>query len=122
MSSIKSYRDLEVWQKSKVVALKIYKATNEFPKSEIYGITSQLRRAAISIPSNIAEGFRRRFAKEKLQFLSIAFGSGAELETQLEISGELEYLNQKTYQEICKELDSVMRMLNKIINSMGNEH
>src|SRR3989338_6747687 len=82
----KTFKDLIVWQKSKDLAVEIYKLTGEFPKSELYGLTSQMRRAVISISSNIAESYHRFHHKEKQQFLSIAFGSGAELESQIEIA------------------------------------
>jgi four helix bundle protein len=82
---IKSYRDLTVWQKAIELVIKIYALTDKFPTEERFGLTSQMRRAAVSIPSNIAEGNFRRSTKDYVQFLKIAFGSGAELETQLEI-------------------------------------
>lgn len=117
-SNIRSYRDLNVWQKSKAYAVSIYKykETEVFPIAERFGLISQMRRAAVSIPSNIAEGFRRKSKLEKLQFLRIAHGSGAELETQLEISCDLEYLKQEVYEKLSKEIDEIMRMLNKAIN------
>ncbi len=120
VSSINSYRDLEVWQRSKAFAVSLYKGTHNFPNSEIYSLTNQMRRAAISIPSNIAEGFRRKSKLEKLQFLRIAYGSGAELETQLEISYDLQYLKKEIYGELSKELDEIMRMLNKAISALEN--
>jgi len=82
-SGIRSYRDLIIWQEAKNLTIVIYKITDKFPRSELYGLTSQIRRAAVSIPSNIAEGFGRKSKKEKIKFLHISFGSGAELETQL---------------------------------------
>jgi len=85
----KSFKDLIVWQKSKDLAVEIYKLTGEFPKSELYGLTSQMRRAFISISSNIAESYHRFHSKEKRQFLAIAFGSGSELESQIEIAMSL---------------------------------
>ena len=84
-----SFKDLIVWQKSKELAVAVYRLTDGFPKSEQYGMTNQMRRAAISISSNIAESYHRFHSKEKQQFLSIAFGSGSELESQLEIAKEL---------------------------------
>lgn len=117
-SNIRSYRDLEVWRRSKAYAVNVYRLTENFPKSEVYGLTSQIRRAAVSVPSNIAEGFRRKFRKEKLQFLRVAYGSGSELETQLEISFELGYLDATRYQEASAELDEIMRMMNGVINSI----
>jgi|SRR3989344_702745 len=118
-SSINSYKDLEIWQRSKIFAVSLYKATQNFPSSEVYSLTNQMRRAAISIPSNIAEGFRRKSKLEKLQFLRIAYGSGAELETQLEISNDLGYLNEDVYKTISKEIDEIMRMINRTIGALG---
>ncbi len=82
----KSFKDLIVWQKSRDLAVAIYKLTDCFPKYELYGLTSQMRRAAVSISSNIAESYHRFHRKEKQQFLSIFFGSGSELESQIEIA------------------------------------
>ncbi|MFA6183761.1 MAG: four helix bundle protein [Parcubacteria group bacterium] len=84
-NNLNSYRDLIVWQKAMELVTEIYKLTDKFPKEEIYGIVSQMRRCAISIPSNIAEGRRRDGKKDFRRFLIIAYGSGAELETQIEI-------------------------------------
>ena len=114
---IQSYQDLVVWQKAKDLVVYVYKITNTFPKSETFGITSQIRRATVSIPSNIAEGFRRGSQKEKVQFLRTAYGSGAEVETQLIISKELGYINETDYKKLYRILDEVMRMLNKIVNN-----
>jgi four helix bundle protein len=86
---VKSFKQLIVWQKSVELAKIIYLITNDFPRSEIYGLTSQMRRAAVSIPSNIAEGKRRKTLKDYLQFLHIADGSAAELETQIIIAKDL---------------------------------
>lgn len=119
-SAIRSYKDLRIWQEAKNLTIAIYGITERFPKSELYGLTSQIRRAAVSVPSNIAEGFRRKSKKEKLQFLRIALGSGAELETQLEISFELGYLNKSDYNKLEIDLDKFMRMLNRAI--MALEH
>jgi four helix bundle protein len=86
MSNTKSFKDLIVWQKARNLAVIVYKLTEQFPKSELYGLTSQMRRAVISISSNIAESYHRFHNKEKRQFLAIAFGSGSELESQIEIA------------------------------------
>ncbi|MEK7625622.1 MAG: four helix bundle protein [Patescibacteria group bacterium] len=86
MSITKSFRDLIVWQKSRDLAVIIYNITSQFPRSELYGLSSQMQRAVISISSNIAESYHRFHQKEKRQFLAIAFGSGSELESQIEIS------------------------------------
>ncbi len=117
-SAIKSYRDLNIWKRAKSHVVLIYKVTEKFPSSELYGLTSQMRRAAVSVPSNIAEGFRRNSKKEKLQFLRTAFGSGAELETQLEISFELGYLHTTEYGNLAADLDGIMRMINKAISAL----
>ena len=85
-----SYKDLTVWQKAMDLVLMVYRITKLFPKEELFVLVSQMRRAAISIPSNIAEGYTRRTRKEYIQFVQTAFGSAAELETQLEISWRLE--------------------------------
>ncbi len=111
------YKNLIVWQKAKELAVKIYQLTDNFPKAETYGITSQIRRAAVSIPSNIAEGYRRNHDKERTQFLAIAFGSGAELETQLEISKEIFANSNLDFSETEKILEEVMKMLNKLISN-----
>ena len=82
----KSFKDLIVWQKSRDLAVQIYRLTENFPKSELYGLTNQMKRAAISISSNIAESYHRFHQKEKRQLLMVAFGSGSELESQIEIA------------------------------------
>jgi len=112
---MKSYKELVVWQKAINLCVKVYQITDSFPKSEVYGLTSQIRRSAVSIPSNIAEGHSRGH-KEFIQFLRIAFGSGAELETQLLIALKIKYLMQKQYEELNLLLVEVMKMLNKLIN------
>lgn len=91
-SKLMTHKQLEVWKESINLVTEIYKLTQNFPKSEIYGITNQIRRSAVSIPSNIAEGCARQSAKETIQFLHISLGSVAELETQLIISKELQYM------------------------------
>ena len=113
-----SYRDLIAWQKSIEVVISIYALTEQFPKSELYGLTSQMRRAAVSIPSNIAEGRRRGSRKDFRNFLLIALGSGSELETQLEITKRLPFGRQLDYQKIESLPGEVMRMLNKMISRL----
>ena len=93
MGNVKSHEDLQVWQMAIDFVTDLYKATNNFPKSELYGLTNQIRRASVSIPSNIAEGSARKSTKEYIQFLYIALGSAAEVETQLLISKNLGYTN-----------------------------
>lgn len=111
-----SYKGLLVYQKAVELSVAIYRATEEFPKSEIYGLTSQIRRCVVSIPSNIAEGQRRGSKKEYIQFLRVAFGSGAELETQLLISFKVGYLSEDQFNKFDDELEQIMKMLNKLIS------
>ena len=108
------YKTLIVWQKSMGLVIKIYELTADFPDSEKFGLVSQVRRSAISIPSNLAEGSRRKQGLEKNNFLRIAFGSAAELETQLEISKRLSFGNKNKYSEIENLLIEILKMLNKI--------
>ena len=115
---IRSFRDLVVWQKSKEFAVMLYRGTGEFPREEMYGLISQLRRASVSIVSNIAEGFNRSSPKEKLQFLRMAYGSGAEIEAQLEIAKDLSYLSHVTYEELTGKLSEIMRILNVLTNKI----
>ena len=110
---MKSHKELIVWQKSFQLSLEVYKSTKQFPKDEIYGIVSQMRRAAVSIPSNIAEGYARGSRKEYIQFLKIAFGSANELETQLLIANKLNY--DKNISSILKLNEEVLKMLNVLI-------
>jgi four helix bundle protein len=115
---IQSFRDLIVWQKSMDLVVLVYELTEKYPKHEIYGLTSQTRRSAVSIPSNISEGKLRGSRKDFRQFLIVAFASGAELDTQLEIGMRLNYLNQSEYRSAKDLLDEVTKMLNKFIHSL----
>lgn len=115
---IESYKNLIVWQKSMDLVLFIYKLTGEFPKGEIYGLVSQMRRASVSIPSNIAEGSRRSSRKDFRNFLLNAYGSGAELETQIEIAERLQLGVNKDYSKTKDLLSEVMRMLNKMTREL----
>lgn len=114
----RNYRNLVVWQKSIDLVVEIYKLTEQFPKSELYGLASQMQRAAVSIPSNIAEGSKRRTDKDFCYFLSTSFGSGAELETQIEIAGRLPFGSELDYSNCQSLLDEVMKMLNKLISTI----
>ena len=107
----KGFRDLIAWQKGMELSEMVYKITSSFPKEELYGITSQMRRAAVSIPSNIAEGQLRNSKKEFIQFLSIALGSCAELSTQLELSKRLRYLTESDFELISDVIHEVMKIL-----------
>ena len=119
---LRSYKELNVWQKSYKLCLHIYKVTKRFPKDEMYGLTSQIRRSAVSIPSNIAEGYGRKTTLEYVRFLYIAYGSVCELETQTMISGDLGYVGKKRLQEIRQEIGDVERMLKAMIKSLENKH
>lgn len=112
---MQSYRDLTVYQKSVQLCIDVYLATEVFPRSELYGLTSQMRRCVVAIPSNIAEGQRRGHKAEYIQFLRISFGSGAELETQLLVSYKIGYLSKEKFDSLNTLLEEVMKMLNKLI-------
>jgi four helix bundle protein len=114
----RSFRDLDVWKLSIEFVKNIYKITNKFPNSEIYGLTSQLRRSAISIPSNIAEGQGRNSSKEFGQFLAIALGSLAELETQLIIGKEIEYLTGENLIPLLTDTDIIRKMIKALASSL----
>jgi four helix bundle protein len=112
------YKELIVWQKAFSLVLHIYKATQDFPDSEKFALQSQIRRASISIPSNIAEGNKRGTSKDYISFLRIAQGSGAELETQLLLAKELGYITENTYFELEKNLSEIMKILTVIIKKL----
>ncbi len=115
---MKTHRDLKVWNDSIDFVIKIYQITNNFPKEELFGITSQIRRAAVSIPSNIAEGAARTSKKEFINFLSIALGSASELETQLIISKNLQYLDIELFNSITDNLNKIQRMIGGLMKSL----
>lgn len=116
--AIRGYRDLQVWQKGMDLVIACYAVTRSFPRSEQYGLTSQLTRAAVSIPANIAEGRARPHVKEFLQFLGIACGSLAELETHLEIAGRLEFIKPAALEDLLNQTDVLGRMLNGLQASL----
>jgi len=109
------YQDLVVWQKAMLLVEETYTITKYFPATEQYALANQMQRAAVSIPSNIAEGSRRATKKDTAHFLTIAFASGAELETQIEISRRLQYVTEIQVSNADRLLDEVMRMLNAMI-------
>ena len=115
---IKNFQDLRIWQKGIEVVKDVYILTKKFPREELYGLTSQIRRSAVSIPSNIAEGFRRYHNKEYKQFLYIALGSCAELETQIIIANELDYFNETNKTELIEKIKYICRMTVKLINKL----
>lgn len=118
-NTIQSYKDLIVWQKSMDLAVEIYNLTSKYPKSELFGLVSQSRRCAVSIPSNISEGRMRGSRKEFRQFLIIAFASGAELETQLELACRLKYFASEDCALALSLLPEIMKMLNKLIHTLS---
>ncbi len=111
MGKIRHYRDLEVWKRGVEIAVMVYENMNQFPKTEAYGLTNQIRRAVVSIPSNIAEGYGRS-NKEFARYLTIARGSLSELETQLEIAQRIGFLPMASFTAINKELTILGKQLN----------
>lgn len=118
---INSYKELIVWQKSFELAKEIYSLTDKFPSREKFGIVLQIRRCAVSIPSNIAEGYARQSTKEYKNFISIAFGSGAELETQISLSKSLSLTEEVNFEKAEKLLNEVMRMLNVLLRKLSTK-
>jgi four helix bundle protein len=117
----RSYRELLVWQKAKTLAVHTYKATANFPKSETYGLTSQIRRAAVSVVSNIAEGQGRLTPGEFRHFLGQARGSLLEAETQLAIAVDLGFVGQETYKALERESYQVLGLLDRLLNSLSQK-
>lgn len=118
MGKILGFRDLEVWQLGKRIALEVYRATKHFPSDERFGLVLQMRRSAVSIASNIAEGFNRKSRAEYRQFLHIALGSCAELETQAEIARDLGYAQAESWPQLLDMIDHESRMLRSLINRL----
>ncbi|MFH1771322.1 MAG: four helix bundle protein [Candidatus Omnitrophota bacterium] len=115
---IQSYKELNVWQKGIELVEQLYIFTKTFPKDEIYGLTNQMRRASLSIPSNIAEGFMRQHTKEFIQFLFISLGSCGELDTQMVVANKLNYIDDETYILASEKLDHISRMIRALIISL----
>ncbi len=118
MISVRTHKDLEVWKLSIDFVTEIYAITKSYPKEEQFGITNQIRRAAVSVPSNIAEGAGRRSDKEFLQFLYIALGSVQEIDTQLLISLNLEFISKSDYDNLMTKLNQISKMLFGLIKSI----
>jgi four helix bundle protein len=112
------HRKLDVWKKSMDFVKHVYQATETFPKSEIYGLSSQMRRAAVSIPSNLAEGAARKGKKEFSQYLYIAQGSISEIDTQIELSFILNFLEKNLYNDLMDELNTISKMLFGLLRSL----
>jgi four helix bundle protein len=119
---LKNYKDLKVWQRSYQLCFDIYRITKGFPKEEKYGMTSQIRRAALSVPSNIAEGYGRKTTPDYIRSLYIAYGSNCELETQLLLSGDLDYVKVEEFNKLQADIGEVERMLKALITSLENKH
>jgi four helix bundle protein len=119
MDKIKNFRDLKIWQSGMEIVIIIYTLTSKYPKEELFSLVSQMRRAAVSMPSNIAEGFARQHNKEYVQFLYISLGSAAELETQIEISFKLNYINESSKNELLDKINQFSRMTTSLINCVS---
>jgi len=115
---IKTYRDLEIWRLGIEIVKEVYRLTKEFPRHEIYGLVSQMRRSAVSIPSNVAEGFRRQHNREYRQFLCVSLGSCAELETQATIARELSYISENEEGQLLEKLDHECRMISNLMKKL----
>ena len=117
-TKIRNFRDLDIWKLGKEIVVEAYKVTQSFPKDEVFGLTSQMRRAAVSIPSNVAEGFNRYYNKEYKQFLYCALGSCAELETQVEISFELRYIELVAKEKLLEKIVHESKMIRNLIKKL----
>ena len=113
-----TFREIKVWKKSMDLVTILYKSTKNFPQDELFGLTSQMRRCAVSIPSNIAEGFGRKSPNDFKRFLQISMGSLFELETQVEISKNLNYIDDFQFNNLYKDLREIEIMLSSFINSI----
>ncbi|MDO9185321.1 MAG: four helix bundle protein [Bacteroidota bacterium] len=114
-------KELKIWNKAIDLTVEVYKATASFPKEEVYGLTSQIRRSAVSVPSNISEGAGRNSNKEFIHFLGIANGSSYELQTQLIISNKLNLISDLTLQPLLKEVEEIQKMTYKFQNTLTNQ-
>lgn len=115
---IRSFTDLTAWQEGHKLVLAIYNLTNRFPQQELYALTSQMRRASVSITSNLAEGFSRKSPKEKIQFYYTALGSLSELQSQLLVAKDIGYLDHRLFQEISELMIVASKLVNGLIKSM----
>lgn len=121
-AKIKSFTDLVAWQEGHKLVLEIYKITKNFPKEELFGLSNQIRRAVVSITSNIAEGFSRKSYKEKLQFYCIAQGSVTEIQNQLLIARDVNYLDNEKFQKIAEHTVVVHKLINGLIKYSRNHN
>ncbi len=114
------FKDLRVWQQSRLFCKSVYLATKNFPEDEYYGLISQMRRAVISIPSNIAEGASRKSNRDFSRFLEISLGSCYELETQLIIANDLSFLDLSKFEELSSKLDEIIKMTSKLRTTLSS--
>ncbi len=117
---LRNYKELLVWKKAYQLCLDVYKITKVFPNEEKFGLVSQIRRSAVSVPSNIAEGYSRGSRAEYIRALYIAYGSHCELETQIILSGDLGYVESESLERIQKDIGDIERMLTGLIKSLKN--
>lgn len=117
-TKIHSFTDLITWQKAHALVLKVYKAVRLFPKEELFGLSSQIKRAVISISSNIAEGFSRKTSKDKVQFYHVALGSLTEVQNQLLIARDLGFLDKKNFHELAEKTVETSRLINSLIKNL----
>jgi four helix bundle protein len=115
---VKTHRDLQIWQKSMDLVTKVYKEAENFPDYEKFGLISQIRRSSVSIPANIAEGFGRRSKKEFRRFLNISMGSLFEIQTELEVSYNLGFLDKETFQNLYEDTHEIERMISSFISTL----
>ncbi|MEK7482010.1 MAG: four helix bundle protein [Patescibacteria group bacterium] len=120
MEKIRNFTDLIAWQEAHKLVLLTYKITNNFPQKEIYALTSQMRRAVISVTSNIAEGFSRKSSKEKIQFFYMALGSSTELQNQFIISKDIKYINNQNFNEVFNLINNVQKLTYGLIKNLKN--
>ncbi len=121
MSTVKSFEELNIWQEARELTNKIYILSKRFPKEELYGLSSQIRRASVSIMSNIAEGFNRRSTKEFINFLIISRASISEIQNDLYISLDLNYINKKEFETTYNQTQKISRSINKLITYLRSQ-
>lgn len=115
---MRDFHQLQIWQRSHKLTLAIYKATNSFPREEVYGLTSQLRRAVLSVPTNICEGYGRKTDADFARFLQISVGSASEVEYELLLAHDLNYLSDEDYNKFNSEIIEIRKMINNFINKL----
>lgn len=119
-TSIKSFKDLDAWKLGHEIVLDVYKHSKHFPKDELFGLTSQMRRAAVSVTSNIAEGYGRHTGKDKAHFYVISKGSLLELQSQLQVAYDMQYVNKELFDILDKKLERAVRVTYGLIRSTGS--